>query len=108
MSKKVLDKAKLDMFKANAPGDKPQPAKQKSKPQPATPPKDRPAVERGLRPGETRATIIIKKDTLEKIKAIAYWEPGKNIRTVINSLLEDSLAKYEKEKGKIKPIPEED
>lgn len=105
MSKTLLGKDETNaLFKGSNPASVPKKAK-------ATPkqakPTERPAVEKGLKPGETRATIIIKKDTLDKIKAIAYWEPGKNIKKVINGLLEEGLARYEKAKGKIKPIPEE-
>lgn len=103
MSKKILGSEINGLFKGSPKESKPQ-----TRPAERSLPQDRPAVEKGLQPGYTRATIIIHKETLEKIKAIAYWEPGKNIKKVINGLLEEGLAKHEKAKGKIKPIPEED
>jgi hypothetical protein len=51
----------------------------------------------GLRDGWTRATFILKKDHLEKIKAFAYWK-RKNIKEVID----EALALYLKGK-KIRP-----
>ena len=42
------------------------------------------------KPGYKRQTYIIKKDYIEKIKALAFWE-RKEITQVINELLEESL-----------------
>jgi hypothetical protein len=51
----------------------------------------------GLKDGWTRATFILRKDHLEKIKAFAYWK-RKNIKEVIDEALQTFL------KGKrIKP-----
>jgi hypothetical protein len=51
----------------------------------------------GLKDGWTRATFILRKDHLEKIKAFAYWK-RKNIKGVIDEALQTFL------KGKrIKP-----
>ena len=57
----------------------------------------------GTKENETRATFIVKEDLLEKLKAIAYWERVL-IKDVINTALEETVAKHEK-KGTIKPIP---
>jgi uncharacterized protein YnzC (UPF0291/DUF896 family) len=51
----------------------------------------------GLKDGWTRATFILRKDYLEKIKAFAYWK-RKNIKEVID----EALGLYLKAK-KIKP-----
>ncbi len=54
--------------------------------------------EEGLRKNYTRATFIIRKDLLFKIKSISYND-GKLIKEVINKLLLDGIAQYEREKG---------
>ena len=58
----------------------------------------------GTKENETRATFIINEELLDKLKAIAYWERVL-IKDVINSSLVDTVAKYEKKSGAIKPIP---
>jgi hypothetical protein len=58
----------------------------------------------GTKENETRATFIINEDLLDKLKAIAYWDRVL-IKDVINSTLQDVVAKYEKKNGVIKPIP---
>jgi hypothetical protein len=57
--------------------------------------KIRPSVEEGLNEEETRATFIIKKELLEKVKDIAYWERVR-IKDVINLALEKVVKKYDK------------
>jgi len=66
--------------------------------------KDRPAVEKGLKPGETRATVILNKDSLEKYKSIAYWD-RLPIKEVVMEALESYIKIYEKKNGTIKPKP---
>lgn len=58
----------------------------------------------GTKENETRATFIINEELLEKLKAIAYWDRVL-IKDVINSVLVETIAKYEKKSGVIKPIP---
>jgi hypothetical protein len=58
----------------------------------------------GTKENETRATFIINEDLLEKLKAIAYWDRVL-IKDVINTALQETVAKYEKKNGAIKPIP---
>jgi len=58
----------------------------------------------GTKENETRATFIINEELLEKLKAIAYWE-RLLIKDVINTALLETVAKYEKKSGVIKPIP---
>lgn len=58
----------------------------------------------GTKENETRATFIINEEILEKLKAIAYWERVL-IKDVINTALQETVAKYEKKSGVIKPIP---
>ncbi len=41
----------------------------------------------GLKEGWTRATFILKKEHLEKIKAVAYWD-RKKVKQVIDEALE--------------------
>ncbi len=58
----------------------------------------------GTKENETRATFIINEELLEKLKAIAYWDRVL-IKEVINTALEETIAKREKKSGAIKPIP---
>ena len=58
----------------------------------------------GTKENETRATFIVNEDLLEKLKAIAYWDRVL-IKEVINTALQDAVAKHEKKSGEIKPIP---
>ncbi|MGZ3798026.1 MAG: hypothetical protein ACXVB1_16765 [Pseudobdellovibrionaceae bacterium] len=53
--------------------------------------------QKGLIDGWTRDTFILKKDYLEKIRALAYWE-----RKKIKDVLDEALGSYLKGK-KIKP-----
>lgn len=56
------------------------------------------------KPGEVRATFIVNKEALEKLKAVAYWD-RLLIKDVINTALEEAIARYEKKNGVINPIP---
>jgi len=58
----------------------------------------------GTKENETRATFIINEELLEKLKAIAYWDRVL-IKDVVNTALQETIAKYEKKNGDIKPIP---
>ncbi len=58
----------------------------------------------GTKENETRATFIINEELMEKLKAIAYWDRVL-IKDVINTALQETVAKYEKKSGAIKPIP---
>lgn len=58
----------------------------------------------GTKENETRATFIVDEALLDKLKAIAYWDRVL-IKEVINSALQDVVAKYEKKNGTVKPIP---
>jgi len=58
----------------------------------------------GTKEKETRATFIVNEELLEKLKAIAYWDRVL-IKDVVNTALQEIVAKYEKKNGNIKPIP---
>ena len=58
----------------------------------------------GTKENETRATFIINEELLDKLKAIAYWDRIL-IKEVVNTALQDVVAKYEKKSGEIKPVP---
>jgi hypothetical protein len=62
------------------------------------------SVQRGLKPGETRATFIVQETTLDKIKAVAYWDRC-NIKDVIDDAFEAYIKDYEQKKGPIQTIP---
>jgi hypothetical protein len=52
----------------------------------------------GLPEGWTRATFILRKDYLNKLKALAYWK-----RKKIKEVIDEALASYLEGK-KIKPL----
>jgi len=58
----------------------------------------------GTKENETRATFIVNEELLDKLKAIAYWDRVL-IKDVVNTALQEAVAKYEKKSGEIKPIP---
>ena len=58
----------------------------------------------GTKENETRATFIVNEELLDKLKAIAYWDRVL-IKDVVNTALQETVAKYEKKNGEIKPIP---
>ena len=58
----------------------------------------------GTKENETRATFIVKEDLLEKLKAIAYWD-RRLIKEVVNQSLEETVKKYERKNGPVKPEP---
>jgi hypothetical protein len=62
------------------------------------------SVQKGLKPGETRATFIVKEDALEKIKAIAYWD-RQNIKDIVQIAIDAYIKQYENEKGAVLSIP---
>jgi hypothetical protein len=62
------------------------------------------SVQKGLKPGETRATFIVKEEALEKIKAIAYWD-RQNIKDIVQIAIEAYIKQYENAKGAVQPIP---
>jgi len=49
--------------------------------------------QRGLQNGWTRNTFILRKEYLEKIKALAYWE-----RKTIKDVIDEALGSYLKGK----------
>ena len=57
--------------------------------------------QKGLKDGWTRDTFILRREYLEKIKALAYWE-----RISIKEVIDEALGSYLKGK-KIKPISNE-
>jgi hypothetical protein len=54
-------------------------------------------TQRGLHDGWTRATFILRKHHLEKIKELAYWD-----RKTIKEVMDEALGAYLMEE-KIKP-----
>lgn len=62
------------------------------------------STKEGTKPNETRATFIVDEDTLDKIKAISYWE-RLLIKEVITDAFKDAITKYESIHGELKAIP---
>ncbi len=48
------------------------------------------SLEKGRQDGWTRATFVLRKDNLIKLKAVSYWE-RKKIKVVIDEALESYL-----------------
>jgi len=46
-------------------------------------------TQQGLQDGWTRATFILRKNHLEKLKALAYWE-----RRTIKEVIDEALDSY--------------
>jgi hypothetical protein len=58
------------------------------------------ASQKGTKDGETRATIIINEELLDKIKAVAYWD-----RQQIKDTISNALSEYaNKKKPKARPL----
>lgn len=64
------------------------------------------AAEAGLKPEYTRATYILKKESVRKVQAMAYWERMSIIETM-DTILEHAVMTYEKKHGTLKPIPKD-
>jgi hypothetical protein len=60
--------------------------------------------QKGTQENETRATFIVEEDSLEKIKAIAYWD-RLSIKDTINNALNEAVKRWEAKNGTVKPIP---
>jgi hypothetical protein len=63
------------------------------------------AAKQGLKPGETRFSFIANEAAIEKIKALAYWEPGASIKDLLDAAISSYLTAYEKKNGAIRPVP---
>jgi len=58
------------------------------------------SLEKGLQEGWTRATFVLKKDYLEKLKAVSYWD-----RKKMKEVIDGALGAYLKGK-RVKPVTE--
>jgi hypothetical protein len=58
------------------------------------------SLEKGLQDGWTRATFVLRKDYLSKLKAVSYWD-----RKKIKEVIDEALGAYLNGK-KIKPMKE--
>jgi hypothetical protein len=58
------------------------------------------SLEKGLQDGWTRATFVLRKDYLGKLKAVSYWD-----RKKIREVIDEALGAYLKGK-KVKPMKE--
>jgi hypothetical protein len=56
------------------------------------------SLEEGLQEGWTRATFVLRKDYLKKLKAVSYWE-----RKKMKEVIEEAIRAYLTGK-RIKPI----
>jgi len=62
---------------------------------------DRSTAERGCKEGETRYSVVMKKEHIEKLKDIAYWQRG-TLKEALSEAIEAFLKQYEKKNGTIK------
>ena len=62
------------------------------------------ASQEGTQEGETRATFIVTESSLEKLKAIAYWDRLR-IKDVAQEAIDNYIKSYEKKHGEVKEIP---
>ena len=60
-----------------------------------------PTTSKGLRPGWTRATFIVREETVQQLKAVAYWD-----RKELKRVVEEALRAYLINRD-IPPIPNE-
>ena len=89
--------------KASTPSKHELPSPPSSPDHPSTPgiPNKGATTSKGLRPGWTRATFIVKEETVQQLKAVAYWD-RKELKRVVEEALRGYLA------GKdVHPIPED-
>lgn len=61
--------------------------------------------EDGLPEGEIRATLILHKESVEQMKAMAYWDRVL-IRDVFQDAIDKHIQEYIKKHGKLEPIPQ--
>ena len=71
---------------------------------PSTPsgPRRGTTTSKGLRPGWTRATFIVREETAQQLKAVAYWD-----RKELKRVVEEAFRAYLAGK-KVQPVPAED
>ena len=67
---------------------------------PGTPSKGA-TTSKGLRPGWTRATFIVREETVQQLKAVAYWD-----RKELKRVVEEAFRSYLEGKT-VTPIPSE-
>ena len=67
---------------------------------PTTPSKGT-TTSKGLRPGWTRATFIVREETVQQLKAVAYWD-----RKELKRVVEEAFRTYLRGK-EVTPIPED-
>jgi len=67
---------------------------------PGTPPKGT-TTSKGLRPGWTRATFIVREETVQQLRAIAYWD-----RKELKRVVEEAFRAYLEQKA-FNPTPPE-
>lgn len=79
--------------------EKAKPSLRRGRPQ--THPEDRPATEKGCKPGEARYTVIMNKAQAEALKDIAYWQRV-NFKEVLAEAAAQYIDRYEKKNGAIK------
>lgn len=68
---------------------------------PSKPPRGA-TTSKGLRPGWTRATFIVREETVQQLKAVAYWD-----RKELKRVVEEAFGLYLASK-QVSPIPEEE
>ena len=89
--------------KAGKPSKQGLPSQSSSPDNPSTP-GNRPkgsTTSKGLRPGWTRATFIVREETVQQLKAVAYWD-----RKELKRVVEEAFRLYLEGK-EIRPVPKD-
>lgn len=64
------------------------------------------AAARSTKEGEEKYIVILKTDSIEKMKDLAYWE-RLSIKDAYEQAIIDRVGKYEKKNGPLKSRPKE-
>jgi len=77
----------------------PDPPSTRDNPRKQSKPSGRSTTSKGLRPGWTRATFIVREETVQQLKAVAYWD-RKELKRVVDEAFRSYLDGRE-----VNPIP---
>ena len=89
--------------KADKPSKQDLPSQQSRSDHPSTPARSPrgSTTSKGLRPGWTRATFIVREETVHQLKAVAYWD-----RKELKRVVEEAFRLYLEGK-EIRPVPQD-
>ena len=85
---------KVKPIKPVKPSKRSKPVNTQTRQTPAQPERERKSTEAGLKEGWVRAAFVVRKDQVEKVKALAWWE-----RKEIKAIMSEALHSYLERKG---------